>query len=308
MLFFRYRILTAIFAALSILYIALNILLPVNKVTLTKYHIDNGQYTALILSIAIPYLIIWFIALLGYARFKTYADTIRKSKDGRAFQTISKGILALALWLPISTIIGSITSGIYSSNASMKPSMVIVNNYLNLVLLWPAFWLVYSGSIKLLAAIRKKEPKLPQRLMLSYIAFAALYSFLVLRDPNRQFATHGAAISAYYTADWITVITIIIPRLIMWFLGMQAVYNIYFYKREVKGPIYIAALNDLANGLTGVIIVLVILRGFESLSSQLDSLGLGTILLIIYLLLVALGAGFIMLAKGAKSLQRIEEI
>jgi drug/metabolite transporter (DMT)-like permease len=89
---------------------------------------------------------------------------------------------------------------------------------------------------------------------------------------------------------------------------MQALFNIYLYRNNVKGRIYKDAFNNLGNGFTSVIVVLVVLRCFESLSSHLTKLSLGPILLIVYLLLIALSIGYILIFRGARSLHRIEEI
>jgi hypothetical protein len=116
MLVLRYKRLTAIFTILAVAYFVLTITLPSNKTTLTKYHLTSGQDIILTLTIALPYLIIWYVAFTGYLRFKSYTDTIKKSKDGVAFNTISTGLLWLVLWLPISTIVGTITSSYYRSH------------------------------------------------------------------------------------------------------------------------------------------------------------------------------------------------
>lgn len=304
----RYRKLTALFILLSIAYLALSVLLPADKTTLARYHITKGQDVALTFTVTIPYLIIWFVALVGYSRFKAYTETIAKSKDGAALQTVATGILWLALWLPLSAVLGTIINGYYNAHKSTTPTLVNINNYLNIIILFVSFWFIYEGSNRLLKVIKKPSLRIPQALAMLFITFSAYYLFLVLHDPARQFPTHHVAVAAYYLPDWLIVLLIVIPRLFTWYLGIQAVYNIYLYRKGVKGPIYKQGLNDLASGLGWVIITIIILRCFESLSSQLTKLSLGLVLLLVYALLALVAVGYFLIAKGAKSLQRIEEI
>ncbi len=308
MLVFRYRILAGTFLALSTAYISLSLLLPQDKAALNKYHITSGQDIALVLTIAIPYIVIWLVALVGYLRFKLYSDTIKKSKDGAAFHIISLGLLWLAMWLPLSAVLGVITTGYYRAHASATAQMVVLNNYINIVILLLAFWYMLKGTNQLLHVIKKPAPRLPQSMMMLFIASSAIFMLLVLHDPARQFPANGLAVATYYLPDWLTVLTIVVPTLITWHMGMQAVYNMYLYRKGVKGQIYKNAFSGIASGLSAVIIVLVVLRFFETLSSQVSKLALGPILLIIYLLLVALSVGYIRISKGAKNLQYIEDI
>jgi hypothetical protein len=308
MLVMTYKKLTGLFIVFSIAYLLLSILLPLDKASLAKYHLTSGSAAALTFTVTIPYLVIWFIALVGYLRLKAYTEAIGDGKDGEAFAMISKGILCLSLWLPVSALIGSATTGYFHANHSSTPLMINLNNYANLIILFPAFLLVNLGSKKLLTIIRKPEAALPQTIMMVFIGFSALYVFLVLRDPARQFPTHSVSTASYYLPDWLIVTTIIIPRLITWFLGVQAIHNIYLYRNKIKGLIYKDALKSLANGIGGVVLTVVVLRCFQSLSSQLNQLSLSLILLIVYLLLILISIGYILIAKGAKSLQKIEEI
>jgi hypothetical protein len=89
---------------------------------------------------------------------------------------------------------------------------------------------------------------------------------------------------------------------------VQAIQNIYRYRRQVKGTIYKAALKNLAQGLIGVILLIIVLRCIESLDGSISRLGLAAILSIIYLLIICSGIGYAFIARGAKQLQRIEEL
>jgi len=308
MLWQKYKKLSLLFSLLSLAYLVLVFTLPHDKLTLHRYHISSGQDAALMLTIVIPYLIIWIIAFVGYLRLRSYVETVCQSKDGAAFHTISLGMLGVAFWLPIMALMNTATSGYYHAHPSAAPEMVILNNYVNIIILFLAFWFIGLGAKRLLGVVKKQPLALPQSLSFTFTAFSALYLFMVLQDPARQFPTHRMSIASYYLPDWLTVVTIVIPHLFTWFLGLQAIFNINMYRKFVKGPIYKQALAQLTNGLSVVIIMIVTLRCFESISVPLTRLSLGLILLVVYVLLILIGLGYAQIAKGAKSLQRIEEI
>jgi hypothetical protein len=295
------------FLLLSIVYLLQSVIYTTNKASLAKYHISQAEAKAVVLTVVIPYLVIWGIALAGYIRLSTYANKIGRTKDGEAFQTISRGVLLLALWLPVSAVVSAQFSHIYQNHLSLTAALTILSNYINLAILVPAFIIVYKGSQKLLGVIKLHE-RISIRTVFLAVVFSSLYTWLVLSDSARRYPTHTAMTASYYQPDWLIILTIIIPRLVMWFFGIQAVHNIYRYMYKVKGAIYKDALRSLANGICGVVVASIILRCFQSLSSQVGKLSLVMVLLVVYALLLALAIGYVYMAIGAKRLKQIEEL
>lgn len=307
-LVWKYKKITGLFVLFSAIYLIQAVFTEPDQAALDKYNISAAQAVLLGLTIAIPYVVIWFFALLGYVRLRFYTESIRHSEDGEAFTMISRGVAWLALWLPVSAVAGGLVSRHYTAHPEAAPLMVMLNNYLNLALLFPAFLLTYLGATKLLGVVKRLHAALPPWLFLVFIAFAALYTFLVLHDPARQVPTDGVTVAAYYLPDWLIVTSFVIPRLIMWFLGIQAVYYVYLYSRKIKGSIYRQALSHLAQGIGGVVLATIVLRGVQSLSSPLSQANLAVLLIIIYLLLIVLSVGYVLIAKGARNLQRLEDL
>jgi hypothetical protein len=181
-------------------------------------------------------------------------------------------------------------------------------NYANIVLLLPAFWLVYQGTVRLLQSAKISHNGLSPKQTGLYILLSALYVFVVFHDPVRLAAHDDVQTATYYMSDWWILLTIVIPRLIMWYLGLAAAANIILYRHKVKGSIYKEGLRLLAFGLTGVVISTIVLRIVQSLSVQLSKLSLLVLFLVIYVLLALIAAGYVFLAKGASRLQKIEEL
>jgi hypothetical protein len=296
-----------LFIILALVYAGQSLLMPPDQTTLDRYDISRTQLSLILLTIILPYIVIWFIALRGYLSLRVYTQTIKASRDGRAFNLIAKGLLALALWMPVTAIVTAQTDYLYQADHSLTPLMIMLQNYLNLVIISMALLLIYKGSLRLLKLVRKTPVGLPLWFLLTYIGLAALYVFLVLHDPARQAPTQAVEVATYYLPDWLIMTTIVIPRLLMWFLGAQAAYNIITYSLKVKGTIYKEALGDLAKGIGWVVVSVIALRCFQSLSGPMGELGLPLMLLIIYALLALIAVGYVFISRGARKLKRIEE-
>ena len=308
MVFLKNKRLSILYILFVAVYVWQTLNAPIDKTLLAKYNINSGQLKLISLTVIIPYIIIWLIALTGYIRINSYVTFIKKDKDGKAFKSISQGILALTLWLPISTIVTNYFKRAYIEHHAATANLIRLDNYLNMLILLGGFLLIYKGSNNLLMIIKKPKNQSSLKFVLIYIIFAALYVFLTLHDSARQFPTKSVATAAYYESDWLIVLTLVIPRLIYWFIGAQAVQNIFTYRKNVKGKLYKHALNRLAQGIAGVVTATIVLRCYQSLSDPLAKLNLGLILAVVYLLLIGISTGYILIAKGAKNLQQLEEL
>jgi hypothetical protein len=307
-LILKYKLTAALFALLGIVYLLQVFLYRTSSSTLTKYHISQHHAQTIVFSVAAPYLIVWFVALLGYLGLKAYVHVIDGGKDGKGFSLIAKGLFFLVLWLPTSSIISSFVAHVYTLHPHLTPSMVMLNNYLGMVLLIPAFILIDAGAKRLVSLVKKPVYTLSQGWTIAFICFAVLYTLLTIHDPARHDPTKLVSVASYYEPDWVIVTTIIIPRLITWFLGAQAVQNIYRYRKQIKGALYTAALGNLAFGLASAITCTIILRCAQSISTDLERLSLSLVLVVVYSSVLLIGISYVFVVKGARKLRRIEEL
>lgn len=104
------------------------------------------------------------------------------------------------------------------------------------------------------------------------------------------------------------LITILLPTLLSWHLGLMAFLTIYRYKEHVKGAIYKNVFSRITTGLFIVIISSIGIQALVSLGSAFQALGLGSTLVIVYGIIGVFVFGYYKIADGAKNLQVIEEI
>ena len=297
-----------LFAVTTSVYLLLIAVLPVSQNTLTKYRLTDAQARLVSLAVIVPYLIIWYIAVFGYTSLITYARKIQRHADGKAFATLSAGVLLLALWLPLSALTGTVLNAVQVIHPMLIPLTVYVNNFLNIVFLLVTFIILARGSKQLLRIITAHELAMPTIVLAIFVSFSALYTYLVLSDPARLAPTVQIPIATYYLPDWLIVLTVIIPRLITWYIGIRATYNLYAYQKRVAGRIYRRSVYNLAVGLLWVSVTIMVLRCFQSLAVLFSGRSLAVIILIIYALLAVISIGYILIALGARRLLRIEQV
>jgi hypothetical protein len=293
---------------IAIVYIYLTLHISVDKKILRHYHLSNNRLTFLLLTIIVPYLIIWAVAIFGYLRLKFYALMLSKSVDGDAFTHIARGVLLLAIWPPLSALLGSVVSHLAPSHLSLIPWAARIENYFILVLLLVASYQLKVGASKLRKLAKTTPaPQWERWLQIGYLVMAVLYVALSLHDPMRQHAAAAAPTNSSFLPDWLLLVTLILPRLITWYWGLQAIWNMLQYSRFVPGRIYRRPLRQAAAGL-GVIIAMSIALRYLNTLTVLNHASLNWLLVVVYSLLFLMGVGYCLLARGAHLLTKIEQV
>jgi|GEM_PF-2681682 len=306
-LLMRNPYLTLVFFGLATTYVLATVLPSPDAGTLKKYDITAAQLRILLATIVVPYIIIWTLSLIAYLRFQAYSQNIRQDKDGKAWHEVTKGILWIALSLPIFSTVNTVSALLYRHTPSLTSHLIRFDVYLAMVVMAVGIWYIYKGSGKLLSIVHKYRFQTSLGLVLGFIAFAVIYTFLTLNDPARSVPSGVIERATYYEPDWAILLTITIPRLLMWFLGIQALYNITVYFTKTKGKLYKSALVNLTQGLGIILGATITLRVLQTLTSVLAVSGIGLLLIIIYLLLIGLGVGYFLIDRGARKLEILEK-
>jgi hypothetical protein len=298
---------SSVFLLLAAVYLWVSLTNKPSPATLEKYNISDSQLHLLVLTIAVPYIIIWVIGLVGYLRLRSYTKYLGKGKDGVGFRTVARGVFLFTLWLPLSTLLASLANRYYGNHPTLTEELTWLVNYINLFILLPAFWLINSGAEYLVRTTKAKWVGMSRFQVVAFTWVMAIYVFVTFQDSARSVPDVAGDAATYYMPDWVILLTIILPRIFMWFLGLSAAASMILYSREVKGTIYKLALRYVALGIAGVVIATIVLRIVQSLTTALNDLSLALLLLLVYVLLIIIGIGYVLIANGTKQLQKIEE-
>lgn len=305
--FNRYYVILILFI---IAYAVAVLKLPVdNSATNARYGLTNRSAQILSMTILVPLVVIWWSAFMGFVKVKQYAAAVGQSKDGRALKVLGDGLMLLAFSLPINSILNTLRTYITNQNPSLTPSATIAYNYVSLAFTLAGIWLVAFGARKLAGTLEKKPYTLNQAILASaFTAFCIFYTYITLTDPVREVGGGITGRAAYYLPDFLVLGTIVIPYIFLWFLGFRAAYHIQLYRLNVPGILYRKALGYLAAGIAFVVVSLMVLRLTTSMTSFLGELSLKYLLAFVYFLLILIGVGYVLIARGARRLKKIEEV
>jgi hypothetical protein len=300
------RTIVLLFIGLIIISVALAMRLPTDPAILTHYSITQTKARLLNLTIIIPQIFIWLSALYGYVRFKIYAHLVSDGPEGAPLHMIANALLVLAFYMPISSVVSTVTSYLVLSNPQYIPSSAIIRNYLTMLFTVIAFLMLAKGSQKLLQNFKlsdKQTPLVNKYRSLLLILLTSAFNWLIITRPLNQ--QNGASI--YYLPSYLIILTLAVPYIYAWYEGLLAAARLYLYVKKVRGIVYKQAFDSLAKGLGIVVLVSIVIQFINTLSARLNRLNLTPLLLVIYVLLILYAVGFGFIARGAEKLKQIEE-
>ncbi len=294
-----------LFSLLTISYILLSFLPSPLKTALKMYNLTPSSYRLLILPIISLVVISWIAGLYGALTFRSYSRLIGGTKDGEAIRMISIGLLILVIVQPLGANIAAIAGLIDRSHVNLVPTLTIMTNYTTILLTALYAGTIAIGAERLIKLLKGKVKAWPQSVWVAaFIIASSLYSYFIVIEPIHT----PLARRIYFLPNWLLLVSVAIPYLLIWYIGLSAVYKIYLYNRNVRGWVYKNALNYLAAGIALVIATSIITRVLTTVSNKLSQLSLTPVLFVIYGLLLINALGFVLIAFSAKDLRKIEEV
>lgn len=293
------------YGILAALYLLLSLLLAPSHATLALYHLTNKQYRILIFLIILPLLAIWWAAFYGYAKIKEYAVLIEGTSEGPSFHSIANGMMWLAWGLPIPSLISLVVTTIANNHPGFTAGSIIISNYASLLVPLVALHVLSTGSRNLLEQARLRITNSSTKmLVLLFVVLGAVYCYYVFANLH----DHTGSNNPYYLTSWLLLLTVVVPYLYAWFVGLLAAYEIRLVSRHSQGVLYRRGLQLLSGGLAVTVASSIALQYLRSVFPKSGHVSLGYTLLLIYALLAVIGVGYILLAAGAQRLKKIEEV
>lgn len=295
------------FALLAGLYIVLSLVVPANHVTVSRYHLSGGEYHILLLLVILPYAAIWLAAFRGYEQMQAYVQSIRQTRVYLPFRYVADGAKWLAWGLPVPALVSLLLNGIANSHPGFTGAAAVINSYLTLLFPLVAFSLLSTGSRQLITMQgRQVSSRTTKTMVLAFVILGTLFVYFVFRNLHSLAA--GATNNPYHLPVWLVVITLIVPYLFTWFIGLLAAYEIWSVSVHTSGLLYRRGLQGLSRGLMMVVAASITLQYIDSLVPGNRSLSLHYLLVLIYLILLIYAVGFILIARSSSKLRRIEEV
>lgn len=292
---------------LVIIYTVLIFALPANSITQQKYDLTSFEYRLIMFSLAVPSLLLWFAAFIGYGTLRQYAHALRHTDEGADFLRLSQGCTWLVWSLPISAILAIVFNALANTHPHLHPTAIILQNYASLIFPLIGFTIICLSSHRLLARLKLELRLRNIRLMtVLFIGFGLIYCYLTFQ--HLDLSSLSSSSNPYYLPLWLLIITIILPFLYTWFIGLIGAAQIALFSRNAVGLLYRRALIYLAIGLVAVIVSSIALQYVNAVIPRVGHLRLDyrLILSIVFRIIGALG--FILITIGAHRLKKIEEV
>jgi hypothetical protein len=273
--------------------------------------LSGGVLFLVQLTIVLPYLVVWLMAVYGWSHISSYSQSIGDSKDGKAFGKIANGLGWFLAGLVLSALISSWRSMGINDPIHLFSS-TIVTNYVYVFFPLVGFLFLYHGT-RHLRELLPENSKLTSSaitfIMTGIAGLSVVLTWLIFTNPNRQVNPAPDIGATYYISDPFIVLTILVPLIVAWVLGGLAVVSIGHYQKQVKAQIYQNFLKKLSLGIIFIVIAAIVLQGILALgTNRFIGIGLGPLLLVIYVFLGAQAAGYVLVAMGAKKLKYLEEV
>lgn len=271
-----------------------------SRAVLSQYHVSAAALRIIDVTIIVLLAVIWYIGFYGYAKLRSYTQIIQTDKDGKQVTKLTTGIFILVMWLPISMVVAAVLNYFSLRHTGLLAAATIIDNYLSLLLPLAAFIFIGLGAHGLRIMVRQYISfYIINALALLVFYIGAVYQHLVIVTANRN--------AVYHLPFWLIMLTIIVPYIFMWFIGLAAAYSIYCYSKKVKGIVYKKSWNFVGIGIGWLILTSMGLQYLTSLVAHLAHLSIYWTLAIVYSILIIVSLGFVLIAIGANGLRAIEE-
>lgn len=298
-----------LFAVLSAIYIISIFVFKSDPLVLAHYNISDMQLKLVSLALFIPIVLIWFSGFVGAVNLKKYAHKIRGTKDGRGIALLASGVMVLAISVVINGLAGRIIDYAVQEKAISQHISILFHAQFFAFASLVAFIIIFMGARRLVHSINSevKQNHVVATILL-LILFSIPYVTAIYLDPSRGFGRIVGYKSIFVMPDWAIIFAVIVPYVTAWAFSLFAIVYLYTYSKNVKGIFYRKSMKHIALGFFIVLISTIIVQLLNTASMVLESWGLSSVLLLLYILLVIIGLGFIYIARGAKGLAKIEDV
>lgn len=286
------------FVILLAIAVILALVLPPDPVAVRSLHTTAFAYRLAVATLLIPYAVIWYAAFYAFAKLQEYTRTLNGSKDGRAFRQITIGMGAIAFSLVVPTILSLVLNNMAAHNAGFRTAAHITEGYLDLYPGLIAFLLLKNGTRRLVRTTRGWGRGVDLRWHAPwFLLLGVVFTYIAVE--------HRAA---YHLGTMLLIVTIIVPYLYGWVLGLLAALDLKLYAEQVRGALYKRAVRWLSSGIAVTITGSIAIQFVNVTLMHSGKRTLGLVLLLDYMLLIIIVAGLGMIALGTKRLKRFEEV
>jgi hypothetical protein len=295
------------YLTLSVLLIFLVLVLPASKIVMQEYSIDASQYHLLLLLAELPLLALWFTAFTAYFRLHRYSILLPTTQEGLNWIGISRGFTWLAWGLAVSPLLSLLMNTYSADHQSFHAPAIIISNYLGILFPLVAFTFTSRHARGLLErADTSLNVRVTRTSIVASLIVGVMYCYLIFDHLSLHYPSNS--VNTYYLPSWLVAVTIVVPSLYTWFIGVWSAFDISQLARRSPGLLYRRSLQVLSGGLIVVIGSLVAVQYLRLVIPRTGHLSINATFLTTNILYLAAMIGFLVMSIAIKQLQKIEEV
>lgn len=182
--------------------------------------------------------------------------------------------------------------------------MTVFLYYFNLALPLAGFIFIGRAARGLVDLAKVRPSRLGDNVLaLVLTCIGVTYTYLVVgHGAVRSFSSFA------HLPHLVVLLTLVIPYIYMWYVGLLATYELLLYRKKAPGIVYRKSWGALAFGVGATILLQILLENVSTLTTFLNNLSIAGLVFALYLLIILLAIGYIFIARGARRLQKIEEV
>lgn len=291
----------------SLTYVGLIMFTPASP-SASRLGLNQGELLLLRFTIAVPYIITWFLAMYGLSALDKYLQSSKKKSDAiiKLLHSFWVGLLIVALGTLVVGVLGGVRPYFYP-NTPPYQLLTIIMNYLYVFPPLIGFFLMFKKISQL--RLSKELSGYKQRSYVSntiiVIIVAIFYLFLLFTNPLRQASSDPTIPATYYLSDGFIIGTIAVPLMVAWWFGFSVAFSVGDIVPHLTRIDIYKGVNRILYGIWAIIFTSILIQSLLSLgTARLLQIGLGLLLFIIYIFVILQGVGYLFLALGAKNLQQ----
>jgi hypothetical protein len=212
------------------------------------------------------------------------------------------GIGFLAFWFPVTAVFNTYSNWLVEKHVHLVGPVAVTQNYLSLLVPLIGFILISIGARGLSELTKQRPSMLGINIMVIVLALiGVIYVYLVT-------STHNRLNTSYHLSTMYILLTLVVPYIYMWFIGILSFYEIFLYRAKIPGILYRQSWQLLASGVGSLIVISILIQYLTTVSERLNRLSLNWVLMVVYALLILIGVAYILVALGVRNLKKIEEV
>lgn len=295
----------------SLLYVWFSFTAPIDADSAAAFGLSTIQLRLVQVTIILPIVGSWIIGVIGYNQLLRFGNTTPFADQQTAFKRIAVGIMLLVSSSILPAFLNIIRNRLENTVSDIGVITTIISNYMDVFLPLVGLALIFVAIKSLAQSVN--APKLSfGKLTVAgvlVIALSVLNVWLVFTNDARQVATTVGGQATYYVSDSIIILTLLIPTIITWCIGIIGVMYSFHYQRFAVGIVFKTAIARFTWGLIFVLVATIMLQLLQSLGgTRLLAIGTEGILGIIYLFIILQTVGYLCIALGSKKFTVVEKI